>query len=118
MKTKDVAAAARIQLRRHGQRQRLTAALDDDGDGCVLGGIQRGSKVLESADPMTIYRLDQDRKSTRLNSSHRTHSYAVFCLKKKSELRLPARCCLLRLKPRLNKIKTAHRPSCLAIAAG
>src|SRR5207248_5699604 len=24
-----------------------------------------------------------DRKSTRLNSSHRTNSYAVFCLKKK-----------------------------------
>src|SRR5437867_10424117 len=27
--------------------------------------------------------LIQDRKSTRLNSSHRTISYAVFCLKKK-----------------------------------
>src|SRR6266516_5412284 len=26
---------------------------------------------------------DADRKSTRLNSSHRTISYAVFCLKKK-----------------------------------
>src|SRR5437879_9807884 len=26
---------------------------------------------------------DQDRKSTRLNSSHRCISYAVFCLKKK-----------------------------------
>src|SRR5438094_10236472 len=26
-----------------------------------------------------------DRKSTRLNSSHRTISYAVFCLKKKKE---------------------------------
>src|SRR5207248_10992993 len=28
-------------------------------------------------------RVEQDRKSTRLNSSHRTISYAVFCLKKK-----------------------------------
>src|SRR5437867_5345818 len=28
-------------------------------------------------------RLERDRKSTRLNSSHRTISYAVFCLKKK-----------------------------------
>src|SRR5207248_8727007 len=28
-------------------------------------------------------RLVLDRKSTRLNSSHRTSSYAVFCLKKK-----------------------------------
>src|SRR5688500_19856385 len=27
----------------------------------------------------------QDRKSTRLNSSHRVISYAVFCLKKKNE---------------------------------
>src|SRR5207248_7739828 len=26
----------------------------------------------------------RDRKSTRLNSSHRTTSYAVFCLKKKT----------------------------------
>src|SRR5207248_5650790 len=29
-------------------------------------------------------RLKRDRKSTRLNSSHRTISYAVFCLKKKN----------------------------------
>src|SRR5437867_10578679 len=28
-------------------------------------------------------RIMTDRKSTRLNSSHRTNSYAVFCLKKK-----------------------------------
>src|SRR5207248_8413514 len=27
----------------------------------------------------------EDRKSTRLNSSHRTISYAVFCLKKKKK---------------------------------
>src|SRR5258707_9578478 len=30
----------------------------------------------------------QDRKSTRLNSSHANISYAVFCLKKKKEVRL------------------------------
>src|SRR2546427_7791071 len=29
---------------------------------------------------------DQDRKSTRLNSSHSQISYAVFCLKKKNTL--------------------------------
>src|SRR2546430_11305164 len=29
--------------------------------------------------------LQQDRKSTRLNSSHSQISYAVFCLKKKKE---------------------------------
>src|SRR5438094_8194893 len=30
----------------------------------------------------------EDRKSTRLNSSHRTISYAVFCLKKKKQMLL------------------------------
>src|SRR3712207_8334739 len=29
--------------------------------------------------------LDEDRKSTRLNSSHANISYAVFCLKKKNK---------------------------------
>src|SRR6266540_6404503 len=33
-----------------------------------------------------------DRKSTRLNSSHITSSYAVFCLKKKIPRRTCARC--------------------------
>src|SRR5699024_11575886 len=31
------------------------------------------------------HRLPQDRKSTRLNSSHVSISYAVFCLKKKNQ---------------------------------
>src|SRR5947209_14535626 len=35
-------------------------------------------EVLQAGD------LDQDRKSTRLNSSHANISYAVFCLKKKN----------------------------------
>src|SRR5256885_13024157 len=37
---------------------------------------------------------DQDRKSTRLNSSHLVISYAVFCLKKKNRLKsLPQHTC-------------------------
>src|SRR3712207_7555208 len=32
-------------------------------------------------------RDDEDRKSTRLNSSHANISYAVFCLKKKKKIR-------------------------------
>src|SRR5207249_11201951 len=32
---------------------------------------------------------DQDRKSTRLNSSHVSISYAVFCLKKKKHQAIP-----------------------------
>src|SRR5437867_7237067 len=35
-----------------------------------------------------LYQGSADRKSTRLNSSHRTISYAVFCLKKKTMIAL------------------------------
>src|SRR3712207_7194681 len=36
----------------------------------------------------SLERVDEDRKSTRLNSSHANISYAVFCLKKKKTLHL------------------------------
>src|SRR2546429_5870140 len=36
--------------------------------------------------------LHQDRKSTRLNSSHGYISYAVFCLKKKKTIHIDIRC--------------------------
>src|SRR5437899_3724440 len=39
---------------------------------------------------LAIFATTGDRKSTRLNSSHLGISYAVFCLKKKTDLR-PAR---------------------------
>src|SRR2546427_4299952 len=37
------------------------------------------------ASPATSWARNQDRKSTRLNSSHSQISYAVFCLKKKKK---------------------------------
>src|SRR5437867_8367235 len=40
-------------------------------------------------DPGLCHVSGSDRKSTRLNSSHRTISYAVFCLKKKKHPVLP-----------------------------
>src|SRR3712207_7308397 len=36
-----------------------------------------------------FYGVGEDRKSTRLNSSHANISYAVFCLKKKNTSELP-----------------------------
>src|SRR5690625_6425283 len=39
--------------------------------------------AMAGANPLYIPRNVQDRKSTRLNSSHVAISYAVFCLKKK-----------------------------------
>src|SRR5207248_4753418 len=48
----------------------------------TLWGWRRSWAAGTSASPSSVYR-SRDRKSTRLNSSHRTISYAVFCLKKK-----------------------------------
>src|SRR3712207_7476185 len=42
--------------------------------------LQRGVLAADQVDA-----ADQDRKSTRLNSSHANISYAVFCLKKKKK---------------------------------
>src|SRR5437667_9533005 len=44
----------------------------------VVRGLTQGVAGRSSATPLIL-----DRKSTRLNSSHITNSYAVFCLKKK-----------------------------------
>src|SRR2546427_7532821 len=44
----------------------------------------RGEEAVERAHEVPMARVGpQDRKSTRLNSSHSQISYAVFCLKKK-----------------------------------
>src|SRR5207248_8385577 len=50
-----------------------------------LSGLFRSAAQPSLWPPATRVRLHpvRDRKSTRLNSSHRTISYAVFCLKKK-----------------------------------
>src|SRR5690625_6332736 len=39
----------------------------------------------KSSRPLPNKKIDKDRKSTRLNSSHVAISYAVFCLKKKKK---------------------------------
>src|SRR5690242_2779478 len=43
-----------------------------------------GSSMITSRRAKTAARATADRKSTRLNSSHMSISYAVFCLKKKN----------------------------------
>src|SRR5947209_10411634 len=56
------------QKRRIGKRQH--------GEVCTLPRRKRSDLLVEP---------EQDRKSTRLNSSHANISYAVFCLKKKKK---------------------------------
>src|SRR5689334_24239248 len=46
---------------------------------------------------------DADRKSTRLNSSHSSISYAVFCLKKKRPARYPSSATLKKVRTTPNR---------------
>src|SRR5256885_2919783 len=50
------------------------------------GILRTGAGPCRQASPLAGHR--EDRKSTRLNSSHLVISYAVFCLKKKNRLRV------------------------------
>src|SRR3712207_7345916 len=45
-------------------------------------GLWRQRRVSRPLSPHDLFSTSQDRKSTRLNSSHANISYAVFCLKK------------------------------------
>src|SRR5438309_8623399 len=49
------------------------------------GGIPRTNQEAVRSPWRSNYSLMEDRKSTRLNSSHSSISYAVFCLKKKNK---------------------------------
>src|SRR3712207_8340602 len=51
---------------------------------CWTASVLTSEKIGSNRDTsMTCPRPPEDRKSTRLNSSHANISYAVFCLKKK-----------------------------------
>src|SRR2546427_9519086 len=72
-----------VLLAREHVPQRLPAGRLPFVDRWEVGGANRQEQV-------------QDRKSTRLNSSHSQISYAVFCLKKKKK-----------------KIKSTHARTCV-----
>src|SRR5207249_11589123 len=67
--------------RRH--HLRLGQRGDEQPDGHVRGAHQEKPEIAEQHGPPL------DRKSTRLNSSHVSISYAVFCLKKKKIIDIP-----------------------------
>src|SRR5438034_1703171 len=52
--------------------------------GAMVFALGRGALTKDALRRAPRERAHQDRKSTRLNSSHTVISYAVFCLKKKS----------------------------------
>src|SRR2546422_5829328 len=73
-----------------GKSRNSAAVFSNSSDRLAYSSTRRNGKdtdlyVINPADPSTD-RIDEDRKSTRLNSSHGYISYAVFCLKKKKQL--------------------------------
>src|SRR5688572_31466344 len=71
----------------------------DDAPGAVRKGVQVVPALLDGGAAVELVAVEvgvgpfqlEDRKSTRLNSSHSQISYAVFCLKKKKnkKIKLP-----------------------------
>src|SRR5207245_8933186 len=71
---------ARLGRVRHDRGVRSDVGVDD-----ATREI-RADHVAHAAERGVVRMDGRDRKSTRLNSSHGSISYAVFCLKKKKEL--------------------------------
>src|SRR3712207_7916924 len=57
--------------------------------GLRSGDVHAGVGCRDRGDVDAPLRVGGDRKSTRLNSSHANISYAVFCLKKKTNKKKP-----------------------------
>src|SRR5437773_7360016 len=72
----DTAPYTRYSARRGPERIHVGRSSDDS---------RKYRGVLRAA---ASVRMARDRKSTRLNSSHITTSYAVFCLKKKKKIHI------------------------------
>src|SRR2546426_2823596 len=69
-----------------------TTLFRSDGDRSGDGTADPGRRLPRALDLVrraglvaSLPRVERDRKSTRLNSSHLVISYAVFCLKKKKK---------------------------------
>src|SRR5689334_23752532 len=70
--------AAALEL--HEAQQDRIVLVVEAARGIVLVDAERLALAVEHG----VALFDEDRKSTRLNSSHSSTSYAVFCLKKKT----------------------------------
>src|SRR5437762_7777392 len=86
----------RVPRRRDADRGRVACALASvsqvpasQGAARENAAVVRAERVVDSQKRRLVgarvLRHVRDRKSTRLNSSHRCISYAVFCLKKKNQ---------------------------------
>src|SRR5258708_11158645 len=81
-----------------------------DGAGAIV--LRRGATSERGAVGPVVLGSDgdnrEDRKSTRLNSSHQIISYAVFCLKKKKNQRTSSE--PLSRRNRIRRMQTSSSP--------
>src|SRR5438067_4918532 len=89
--TNDKAATCRLFYLEASGGRIHSANADGSDRKVIVTGARIPDGVVVDVEAGHIYwtnmgvRLQQDRKSTRLNSSHVSISYAVFCLKKKKK---------------------------------
>src|SRR5437764_4262383 len=79
MRSIVVAATTRGTYASRGDRSGPSAGATHSG-ACVTGILARALALAVVATALAASTAQADRKSTRLNSSHRCISYAVFCL--------------------------------------
>src|SRR2546430_5867482 len=80
--------ARRRDILRQFLVEATTLATAGAAGGVVLGiGLASAVAALTPVPAAVARPMPRDRKSTRLNSSHKQNSYAVFCLKKKKRIR-------------------------------
>src|SRR5256886_8939455 len=81
---KKIDAVYQVPFLAHAPLEPMNCTVHVQRDRCeVWTGSQTLTRAQGTAARVTGLPLEQDRKSTRLNSSHSQISYAVFCLKKK-----------------------------------
>src|SRR3712207_8147943 len=76
-----------LRTRARSLRGARTGVVVRTGSGLPEGMAEQLLADLQQVQPdQHEHPADEDRKSTRLNSSHANISYAVFCLKKKNHI--------------------------------
>src|SRR5258707_5291785 len=74
------------------QRRRVVTEADEECRG--IAGKHPHQDKGKRVNAKNRWNQLQDRKSTRLNSSHANISYAVFCLKKKKKITIEEQLCV------------------------
>src|SRR2546430_4833788 len=93
--------SVRAHSSRRGAQLRSAATRAGSAENCIVKVVAFAwGSSRDSTTHAKLKGSSQDRKSTRLNSSHSQISYAVFCLKKKKNIiPLALHCMLLAYAP-------------------